>query len=139
MVIFIIHKRSSKTSSKTKLKKNPLFVCIYNINEQHITKPAHMPIEKPIQLCIPKVSNQITRNQIITTFQKLNIGRIYKIIENPLRADPLSKRIVISIEWDNTQPLAKEIQETLQDPTEHMNVVYEMPWYWQIYANHSQR
>ena len=113
---------------------------MYNINEQQ-TKPTHhyMPIEKPIQLCIPKVSNQITRNQIITTFQKLKIGRIYKIIENPLRADPQSKRIVISIDWDNTQPLAKEIQETLQDPTEHMNVVYEMPWYWQIYANHSQR
>lgn len=98
-----------------------------------------MPIEKPIQICIPKVSNQFSRKQIHDIFQKLNIGKIYKIIENPLRADSNYKRVVLSIEWDNTQPLAKEIQEVLQDPTEHMNVVYDMPWYWQIYANHPQR
>ena len=98
-----------------------------------------MPIVKPLQLCIPKVSNHTSRKQITDVFQKLNIGKIYKIIENPLRADPNYKRIVISIEWDNSKPLAKEIQETLQDPTEHMNVVYDMPWYWQIYANHPQR
>ena len=98
-----------------------------------------MPIEKPIQLCIPKMSNQITRQQILQTFCRLNIGKIYRILENPLRANANFKRVVIVIEWNNENPLAKEIQETLQDHTEHMNVVYDMPWYWQIYANHSQK
>ena len=97
-----------------------------------------MPIEKSIQLCIPKMSNQIPRQQISSIFYKLNIGTIHRMIENPLRADPNYKRVVLIIDW-NTTPLAKEIQETLQDPTEHMNVVYDMPWYWQIYANHPQR
>ena len=92
----------------------------------------------PIQLCIPKMSNQITRQKILSIFYKLNIGNIHRMIENPLRADPNYKRVVLIIDW-NTTPLAKEIQETLQDPTEHMNVVYDMPWYWQIYANHPQR
>jgi len=98
-----------------------------------------MPVEHPIQLCIPKVSNEIQKKRIIDTFHKMNIGKIYKIIENPLRADPNYKRVVLAIQWDNTQPLAQEIQEVLQDPTEHMNVVYDLPWFWQIYANHPQR
>jgi len=98
-----------------------------------------MPVEKPIQLCIPKVPNHITREYIHKIFTRLQIGTIHKIMENPLRADPSYKRIVLAIHWDNTRPLAKEIQETLQDPTEHMNIVYDMPWYWQIYANHSQK
>jgi len=95
--------------------------------------------EHPIQLCIPKVSNQIPRHQIFHTFATLKIGRIYRLIENPLRSDPKYKRVVISIDWDNSSTLAKEIQDVLKDPTEHMNIVYDMPWYWQIFANHPQR
>ena len=97
-----------------------------------------MPIEKPIQLCIPKISQQISRQKIASVFHRLQIGTIHRMMENPLRADPNYKRVVIVIHW-NTSPLALEIQETLQDPTEHMNIVYDMPWYWQIYANHSQK
>jgi lauroyl/myristoyl acyltransferase len=98
-----------------------------------------MPIEKSIQLCIPKMSNKITRQYIHQTFLKMNIGEIYRMIENPLRADPNYKRVILFIKWDNTKELAKEIQGILQDPTEHMNIVYDMPWYWQIYANHPQK
>lgn len=97
-----------------------------------------MPIEKPIQLCIPKMSKQIPRQKITSIFYKLNIGTIRRLIENPLRADSNYKRVVLVIDWNTTQ-LAKEIQETLQDPTEHMNIIYDMPWYWQIFANHPQR
>ena len=97
-----------------------------------------MPFEKPVQLCIPKMSMEIPRQQILSTFYKLNIGNIYRVIENPLRADPNYKRVVLVIDW-NTTPLSKEIQDTIQKPREHMNVVYDMPWYWQIYANHPQR
>ena len=95
--------------------------------------------EKPIEICIPKVSANISRKQIFETFRKLNIGYINRITENPLRGDPNYKRIIIKIHWDNKQPLAKEIQETLKNQNEHMNIVYEMPWFWQIYANQSQK
>jgi hypothetical protein len=84
------------------------------------------------------MSQQITRQQITSIFYRLQIGTIRRMIENPLRADPHYKRVVLIIHW-NESPLAKEIQETLQDPTEHVNIVYDMPWYWQVYANHPQR
>ena len=93
--------------------------------------------QKQMELCIPKVSVNISQKTIFHVFCKLKIGYIVKIIENPLKNDPSYKRIIIRIHWDNTQPLAKEIQEHLKNPNEHMNIVYDMPWYWQIFANHS--
>jgi len=98
-----------------------------------------MPYIKPLELCIPRMSSTITRKQIFETFVKLNIGYIDRITENPLRSDSKYKRVIIRVRWDNTQPLATEIQEQLQDKTNHMNVVYDMPWFWQIYANQSQK
>lgn len=98
-----------------------------------------MPYKKQLELCIPRVSMNITRKQIFDTFVKLKIGYIDRITENPLRADSTYKRVVIRIKWDDTQELAKEIQEQLQDTTNHMNIVYDMPWFWQIYANQSQK
>ena len=35
-----------------------------------------MPIIKPIEICIPKMSSNISRKQIFDTFVKLNIGYI---------------------------------------------------------------
>jgi hypothetical protein len=98
-----------------------------------------MHYTKQLELCIPRMSSNIPRKQIFDTFVKLNIGYIDRITENPLRSDSNYKRVVIRIRWDNTQTLATEIQEQLQDKTNHMNVVYDMPWFWQIYANQSQK
>jgi len=98
-----------------------------------------MQQKTPIELCIPKVSQNITKKTIFESFKRMNIGYISRISENPLRSDPNYKRIVVKIFWDNTQELAKEIQEKLQNPNEHINLVYDMPWYWQIYANHPQK
>jgi hypothetical protein len=98
-----------------------------------------MHYKKPLEICIPKVSITIPKKQIFDTFVKLNIGYIDRITENPLRYDSNYKRVVIRIRWDNTQPLATEIQDQLQDTSNHMNVVYDMPWFWQIYANQQQK
>ena len=98
-----------------------------------------MQSNKSIDLCIPKVSIHISRTQIFKIFCQLNIGYISKIIENPLRKDSNYKRVVICVHWDNTQTVAKEMQEILKDPTEHVNLVYNMPWYWQIYANQPRK
>jgi hypothetical protein len=98
-----------------------------------------MPIIKPIEICIPKMSSNISRKQIFDTFVKLNIGYIDRITENPLRTNTNFKRVIIRVKWDNTQPLATEIQEQLQDTNNHMNIVYDMPWFWQIYANQSNK
>jgi hypothetical protein len=97
-----------------------------------------MTYKKQLELCIPRVSEKIPRKLIFDTFVKLNIGYIDRIIETPLRNDSHYKRIIIRIKWDNTQILANEIQKQLEDLKNHLNIVYDMPWFWQIYANQSQ-
>lgn len=97
-----------------------------------------MKNKKQLELCIPRVSEKISRKLIFDTFVKLNIGYIDRITETPLRNDSRYKRVIIRIKWDNTKPLANEIQSQLLDSTNHMNVVYDMPWFWQIYANQAQ-
>jgi len=98
-----------------------------------------MTYKKQLELCIPRVSEKISRKFIFDTFVKLNIGYIDRIIETPLRNDSHYKRIIIRIKWDNTQNLANEIQKQLEDLKNHLNIVYDMPWFWQIYANQPQR
>ena len=95
--------------------------------------------QRQMELCIPKVSQSIPQKRIFQIFCKLNIGYISKITENPLRSDPKFKRVIIRLNWDNSQQLAQEMQEVLTNPKEHYNLVYDMPWYWQIYASHPQR
>jgi hypothetical protein len=97
-----------------------------------------MSTVRPLELCIPKISVKIARKTVFETFRKLNVGYIIRITENLLRSDPNYKRILIYIKWDNTSPLAKEIQDNLHG-TNHMNIVYDMPWFWQIYANQPQK
>ena len=103
------------------------------------TAAAQPPYQRNMELCIPKVSVNISQKMIFKVFCNLKIGYIVRISENLLKNDPSYKRVIIRIHWDNTQPLAKQIQEHLKNPNEHMNIVYDMPWYWQIFANHPQR
>lgn len=110
----------------------------YN-NYHYNLKIIKMTYKKELEICIPRVSEKISRKLIFDTFVKLNIGYIDRITEYPLRNDSRYKRVIIRIKWDNTQPLANEIQTQLQDSTNHMNVVYDMPWFWQIYANQTQK
>jgi 5S rRNA maturation endonuclease (ribonuclease M5) len=91
-------------------------------------------MNEQLEICIPRVSASIPRKQISNLFIQLNIGYIGRIIENPLRSDPKYKRVIIQVKWDNNKELAKKIQETLQE-NKHMNIVYDMPWFWKIYAN----
>ena len=97
-------------------------------------------VTQPIQLCIPKVSNEIHRYKISDIFASLNIGKIIRVSENPLRTNPNFKRVIISIDWNNDNPLALHIQNVLKNTNEHINIVYDMPWYWQIFAaiNHQK-
>jgi hypothetical protein len=108
------------------------------LSKIYISKKGKIGYNEPLQICIPKVSNERSRTYILNKFKKLNIGEIYRIIENPLRSDENSKRVILYIKWNKSE-LSEEIQKTLIGTKDHMNVVYEMPWYWQIYANHPQK
>jgi hypothetical protein len=87
----------------------------------------------PIEICIPRVDNTITKTQIFEFFKKLKIGYIIKIIENPLKNEPNGKRVLIKIDWNNSKN-SIYIQERLKQ-NQPIQVVYKFPFYWKLVAN----
>jgi len=85
---------------------------------------------KEINICIPRMENSIPRETIFRIFKKLNIGRIERIIENKLKTDENYKRVILKIDWNNTET-AETIKTRLINK-ETVNIVYELPWFWKL-------
>ena len=81
-------------------------------------------------ICIPRMENDIKKEQIKSVFKKLNIGYIERITEIPLKNDEEHKRVIIRMKWNNTEQ-SKNIQTRLING-EPVNIVYELPWFWKI-------
>ena len=84
-------------------------------------------------ICIPKVSNKITKQYIFGVFCSLKIGFIEKLTEIPIKSDPLNKRIFIKVKWNQSE-LSKYIHKRF-DAGENVKVVYSDPWYWICVSN----
>lgn len=84
-----------------------------------------------MNLCIPKINSNIKKDYIqkkLINLQKF--GKIEKIIEIPLKNDPLYKRIIIKIIWNQNES-SKNFQEKLKNMGS-IKYVYDFPWYWKI-------
>ena len=84
-------------------------------------------------ICIPKVSNKITKQYIFSIFCALKIGFIEKLTEVPIRNDPLHKRIFVKVKWNQSE-LSKYICKRFETG-ENVKVVYSDPWYWICVSN----
>lgn len=87
-------------------------------------------------LCIPRIESSISKDYILSILNKLNVGYINKIYENPLRNDTTKKRIIIQIKWYNNMRSIM-IQEELKK-NKNIKLVYNMPWYWKIFITEYQ-
>lgn len=87
-------------------------------------------ITKEINICIPRMENSITRETIFRIFNKLNIGKIERITENKLKSEEDYKRVIIKMNWNNTEK-AEKIKSRLIDKLP-VNIVYELPWFWKL-------
>lgn len=85
---------------------------------------------KKTDICIPRMEQTITRETIFDTFNKLNIGRIERITENPLKTDHSYKRVILKIIWNNTEKAAN-IRSRIEE-NKPVNIVYELPWFWRV-------
>ena len=86
-------------------------------------------------ICIPKVSNKITKQYIFSIFCSLKVGFIEKLTEVPIKSDPLHKRVFVKIKWNNSN-LSKYIYDRFESG-ENVKVVYSDPWYWICVSNAS--
>lgn len=81
-------------------------------------------------LCIPRIPNHITHEYIRKVFCKLNAGTITKITDIQLQKESEWKRILMSIDWNQTST-AQYIQSRLF-AGHNVKLVYNDPWYWKI-------
>lgn len=85
---------------------------------------------KPYEICIPRIDKKILREEIFQTFCRLKIGYIEKLIEIPLKTDENFKRILVKIKLNETEQT--EYIKNRLEAGEPVNVVYDMPWFWQL-------
>jgi len=103
------------------------------MNEQSINKEIKISQQisiKQTDICIPRMEQSTTRQTIFDTFKKLNIGRIERITENPLKNDTTYKRVILRIKWNNTEQ-AETIKNRL-NTNQPVNIVYQLPWFWRV-------
>lgn len=86
-----------------------------------------------MNLCIPRVKSTIKREYIYDKLSNLQIGKIEKLIEIPLKNDPTYKRILFKLNWNNSDK-ALELKTQL-DKKGLINFVYDSPWYWKIFLS----
>ena len=84
-----------------------------------------------VPLCIPRIEKHVNEEYIKQIFTRLNIGKIIKITEIPLRSDPDYKRILLTICIDPRAPNTQYIHDRLNNG-KNVKIVYNAPWYWKM-------
>jgi hypothetical protein len=99
-------------------------------NQRPIEKMKQKDQNETTDICIPRMETIITRQTIYEVFKRINIGKIERIVENPLKTDPTHKRIIIKLRWYNTET-ANKIKTRIEN-NQPVNIVYEIPWFWRV-------
>jgi hypothetical protein len=94
-----------------------------------ITQPNNMKKQEQIILCIPRMSTDVPKDLITTTFKKMNIGNIDSIYESQSQHMPQYKRVLIYVKWNHGSSLVQQIM-THFEKNQTIKIVYDMPWYW---------
>ena len=98
---------------------------------------------KNMSLYIPHVFQNITKEKIITTFEKLDIGKvsdvelIIKITANDSR---IYNSAYIHFQYWNNNITNRNIQSRLLNyPEKETRIVYDDPWFWSVLENKSKK
>lgn len=99
------------------------------------TNVLHKKMTHPVisNVCIPRMETSISYRYIHQILLKLNIGKINKITEIPLKNEKDFKRVMITIQWHQYNPRSIFVQKRLCDG-KNIKIVYDSPWYWKMVA-----
>jgi len=93
-------------------------------------------MNKSTSLCIPRMETATSKEFILQTVNKLQIGKIEKITEIPLRNDPKHKRVIIKIKWTPSENTTNILSRLENNQT--IKLIYEWPWFWKMVSTHPQ-
>jgi hypothetical protein len=85
-----------------------------------------------VTICIPRIDISLSKDYILNTFSKMNIGKVQNINEHLVRNDNLHKRVILNITLNLNNQCGKYIYDRLTNE-QNVKIVYDMPWYWICY------
>jgi len=97
-------------------------------------------MKRVLSMCIPRVHLNVTRDQILKVFYKLNFGKIERvdiIHKKTLKGEEYKRVFLHYTVWD-THERADFVKDRLLSGKD-IKVVYDFPWYWKISLNKSDK
>ena len=85
-------------------------------------------------LCIPKIKDSVSESYIKNMMHKSKIGKIVSYKEMRWVNDSTLKRILLSVEWDLTNPHYMVYKEIL-NKGKPINIVYDFPNTWKVFIS----
>jgi len=84
--------------------------------------------------CIPRMENHISYEYIQDTINKINIGKVLKIIEIPLKTESNYKRVLIHLiqQRPNHDHTDTDIINERLCSGRDIKIIHNMPWYWKM-------
>ena len=89
-----------------------------------------------LSICIPSIERNTSSFNIKTAFQKLNIGKIDRIIIK--KKNKYNSAFIYFQKWNIKNEKATQFYQKIIDG-EEVNLIYEFPWFWKCRANHDIR
>jgi hypothetical protein len=101
-------------------------------NNSHNNK-THLVIDSNPSICIPRISSDIQQWKIRIIFEKLHIGKIYRI-DQIFNHNTNTKRIFIHFDFWYKNERSKNVRKILFN-NEHVNVIYDDFHFWKCYLS----
>jgi hypothetical protein len=83
------------------------------------------------------METSISKEYIYKIISSLHLGKIDRITEIPLRNNTDYKRIIIKLQWNNTEETSINLKKQLET-FGSLKIVHNMPWYWKVVSTHPQ-
>jgi hypothetical protein len=112
----------------------PIHSETFPINHSTEAEYIHQSKYDTSDICIPRVKNTITKEYVYNVFCRLNIGRIKRITEIPLRGDSDHKRVFIRVQWNEKTHYTQYMKQRFTKG-ETIKIIHDdSPWYWKVFS-----
>ena len=109
------------------------------MNSQVTVDVNSLPQDYP-SLCIPRVFSNIKWQQVKSTIQDLNLGRVLRVDMVPKtnqKGDKFQRVFIHFKFWDRSEQAQMIRQKLIAGDT--IKIVYNDPWYWKISMSHAPK
>ena len=101
-------------------------------------KATKMTEKEILNLCIPRMDANTTKEEVFKTLKEMKIGFIQKMTEVPHKKDPTQKRLLMRISNSSLNDNFTNFKSKIEEHGS-IKLVYNMPWYWKIVPSHPQK